>query len=132
MLYRLEVGKANDIYNVNRELGIQIGYLSHIARRINIPVIITNQIYADFEDKFRTNMVGGDLLKYQSKCLIELQKFKDSAVRKAILRKHRSIAENRESSSISSGKGSAPLIPEHVRTIFFGYSFTHISAERQQ
>ncbi|MFH1174042.1 MAG: DNA repair and recombination protein RadB [archaeon] len=96
LLYRLEIGRASDVYNVNRELGIQIGILSQIARKVNIPVLITNQIYADFEDKNRTNMVGGDLLKYQSKCLIELQKFKDRVVRKAILRKHRSLPENRE------------------------------------
>jgi len=39
-------------------------------------------------------MVGGDLLKYGSKCLIELQKFQ--SFRGMILRKHRSLAEGKE------------------------------------
>ena len=39
-------------------------------------------------------MVGGDLLKYGSKCLLELQIFKN--FRKSIIRKHRSIAAGKE------------------------------------
>jgi len=95
MLYRLELGKSNDIYEVNRELGRQIAYLTEIARKKNIPVLITNQVYADFEDKEKVNIVGGDLLKYGSKCLIELQ-ITPSGNRRAILKKHRSIAEEKE------------------------------------
>lgn len=94
MLYRLEIGQTKNIHTTNKELGLQIGFLSEIARRYNIPVIITNQVYSDFEDKTRTNMVGGDLLKYQSKCLIELQKLNNK--RRAILRKHRSLPDGRE------------------------------------
>ena len=40
-------------------------------------------------------MVGGDLLRYSSKCLIELKKASGS-VRVAQLKKHRSIAEGKE------------------------------------
>ncbi|MBU0471870.1 MAG: DNA repair and recombination protein RadB [Nanoarchaeota archaeon] len=94
MLYRLEIGKNKDIYNVNKELGIQLSYLSEIARKKNIPVLVTNQVYADFENKDQIKMVGGDILKYASKCLIELQKVGDA--RKAILRKHRSIRDGNE------------------------------------
>ena len=94
MIYRLEMGKAKDIYKVNRELGIQIGFLTEIARKKNIPVIITNQVYADFEKKDKIKMVGGDLLKYQSKCLVELEKLEDG-VRKATIVKHRSLPEGK-------------------------------------
>ena len=73
MLYRLELGKNEDVYEVNRELGKQIAFLSEITRKKHIPVLVTNQVYADFEDKEKVNIVGGDLLKYGSKCLIELQ-----------------------------------------------------------
>jgi len=45
----------------------------------------------DFNKEKTANMVGGDLLKYWSKCLIELQ-YKEGK-RKAILRKHRSLPE---------------------------------------
>jgi len=94
MLYRLELGKSEEVYDVNTALGRQIAYLVEIARRMKIPVLITNQVYADFENKDHVKMVGGDLLKYGSKCLIELQKFQ--SFRGMILRKHRSLAEGKE------------------------------------
>lgn len=102
MLYRLELGdaiSANDsekISQVNRNLANQLRTLNEIARKQNIPVIVTNQVYATFtqnhEDKDterRVSMVGGDLLKYWSKCLIELQNHYGK--RKLILKKHRSL-----------------------------------------
>ncbi len=60
-----------------------------------MPVLVTNQVYSPFEDKDSVNMVGGDILKYGSKCLIELQMAHKSN-RKALLRKRRSISEGRE------------------------------------
>ena len=95
MLYRLEMGKTKNVYEVNKQLGIQLGQLTEIARKNNIPILITNQGYADFENKGKVNIVGGDLLKYQSKCLIELQKV-ETGLRRAIIRKHRSIEEGKE------------------------------------
>jgi len=95
MLYRLELGKSEDPQQINRELGRQIAYLTQIARIKNIPILIANQVYADFEEKDKINMVGGDILKYGSKGLIELQ-ITPSGNRRAILRKHRSLAEEKE------------------------------------
>ncbi len=94
MLYRLELGKKEEIYEVNSTLARQIAYLTEIARRRKIPVLITNQVYADFENKNNVKMVGGDLLKYGSKCLIELKKFANC--RGFILKKHRSLPEGIE------------------------------------
>jgi len=95
MLYRLELGKNEDVYNINRELGRQIGFLTEIARNKNIPVLITNQVYTDFDEREKVNIVGGDILKYGSKCLIELQ-ITPNGNRRAILRKHRSIQAEKE------------------------------------
>ena len=55
--------------------------LAEISRKQNIPVLITNQVYMEFlsEEDFKkgvernTNIVGGDLFKYWSKCIIELK-----------------------------------------------------------
>ncbi|MFA6073498.1 MAG: DNA repair and recombination protein RadB [Candidatus Woesearchaeota archaeon] len=94
MLYRLEIGISKDNFKVNRDLGVQLVDMVQIARKFKIPVIITNQVYADFEDKNKINIVGGDILKYASKCLIELQK--TDTCKKAILRKHRSLPEGKE------------------------------------
>jgi len=101
MLYRLELAdaikseKTEKIKEVNRKLARQLRALNEIARKRNIPVIVTNQVYQQFirdeaEEKLEreVSMVGGDLLKYWSKCLIELQQ--THGKRKAILRKHRS------------------------------------------
>src|SRR3989338_2032943 len=95
MLYRLEFGKGENIQDVNRELGRQISSLTEIARKHSIPVIITNQVYSDFDEKDKVNIVGGDILKYGSKCLIELQ-ITQNGNRRLVLRKHRSIAEKKE------------------------------------
>ncbi|MEK6945281.1 MAG: DNA repair and recombination protein RadB [Nanoarchaeota archaeon] len=107
MLYRLELGdaikKKDDdgefVRAVNRTLAEQMKLLSLIARTQKIPVIITNQVYKEFqnEEDFRnkkeagTHIVGGDLFKYWCKCIIELKH--DSGKRKAILLKHRSLPE---------------------------------------
>ncbi|MFH1585584.1 MAG: DNA repair and recombination protein RadB [archaeon] len=103
MLYRLELGDAaktqddDEIRRVNREVAMQMKMLAEIARKQDIPIIITNQVYKEFlsrEDleqgiKPGVSIVGGDLLKYWSKCIIELTN--DRGKRKAILQKHRSL-----------------------------------------
>lgn len=94
MLYRLELGKSEDVYMINRELGKQISNLTEITRKNGIPVLVTNQVYANFEEKDKVNMVGGDIIKYGSKCLVELQMAR--GFRAATLRKHRSIPEGKE------------------------------------
>lgn len=94
MLYRLERKFGDDGHDFNRELGVQVEYLAEITRKKNIPVLVTNQVYTGF-DTGRVNMVGGDILKYGSKVLIELQML-NNGLRKAILRKHRYIAGETE------------------------------------
>lgn len=94
MLYRLELGKTRDVYNVNRELGLQLSYLTEIARKKNIPVLVTNQVYADLNKEGATKMVGGDILRYSSKCLIELTRLA-GGVRQVTLRKHRSLPDGK-------------------------------------
>lgn len=94
MLYRLELGKSEEVYDVNAALGRQIAYLVEIARKRKIPVLLTTQVYSDFDNRDQVKIVGGDLLKYGSKCLIELFRF--SNCRGWCLRKHRSLPEGLE------------------------------------
>lgn len=111
MLYRLELADAitskenEKIQAVNRKLANQLRILNEISRKQNIPVIITNQVYTSFvQDQNGQNlerqvsMVGGDLLKYWSKCLIEVQN--SFGKRKLILRKHRSLPQKEMSFEI--------------------------------
>ena len=95
MLYRLELSKSEDIHEVNIELGKQISYLTEIARKKNIPVLLANQVYTDFDYRDRVNIVGGDILKYGSKCLMELQ-ITPNGNRRCILKKHRSLEPEKE------------------------------------
>lgn len=105
MLYRLELGDAIQsrsdvrIQEVNRKLAWQLKQLNEIARNQKIPVVVTNQVYTEFlsSEELKqgvekgVSMVGGDLLKYWSKCLIELQN--NHGKRRLILKKHRSLPE---------------------------------------
>src|SRR3989344_467878 len=105
MLYRLELGDAiksgedEKIKGINREVAKQMRILAEISRKQDIPVLITNQVYSEFlseEDLKKgvertTNIVGGYLFKYWSKCIIELKN--ENGKRKAVLLKHRSLPE---------------------------------------
>ncbi len=91
-LYRLERTSGDNEFH--RELGLQIAALTEIARKKNIPVLCLNQVYAKF-DTNAVQVVGGDFVKFGSKCLIELQSG-NNGLRKAILRKHRSIPGEKE------------------------------------
>ncbi len=91
MHYRLELSQTTEGYEINSALARQIANLMKDAATHNIPIIVTSQVYADFKDKDRVNIVGGDILKNGSKCLIELHY--TNGIRKASLRKHRSIKE---------------------------------------
>lgn len=95
MLYRVELGRSVDVYKINKELGVQLNYLCEITRKKNVPVILTNQVYSNFDGSGRVNIVGGDIIKYSSKCFIELLNLKGS-LRSVILRKHRSIVGEKE------------------------------------
>ena len=100
-LYRLGFGdikdKEENMKELNWKMAEQMRILAEISRKQDIPVIVTNQVYSGFlsEEELRkgvakkTNLVGGDLLKYWSKCIIELSA--DGKKRKATLLKHRSL-----------------------------------------
>ncbi len=93
MLYRLQRSFKEDD-NFNHDLSLQMVWLNEIARKHNIPVLLTSQVYSSM-DTNRVRIVGGDILLYTSKCLLELESLHDGR-RKLILRKHRSIAGEKE------------------------------------
>lgn len=89
MLYRLERKFGEGTFH--HELGLQITTLNEICRKKNIPVVVCNQVYKGFDDQ-KGDMVGGDIVRYASKCLLELQSL-HGGKRRLILRKHRSLPE---------------------------------------
>jgi len=104
-LYRLELGEViklkddEKIREVNRKVAEQMRILSEISRKQKIPIIITNQVYGGFlsEEDWKkgvqkeVNIVGGDLFKYWSKCIIELKN--EGKRKRAVLLKHRSLPQ---------------------------------------
>ena len=87
MLYRLQRSfKEDDTHN--HDLSLQMLALNEITRKHNIPILLTSQVYSSF-DNGRVKIVGGDILLYTSKCLLELESY--NGKRRIILRKHRSI-----------------------------------------
>ncbi|MFB6116042.1 MAG: DNA repair and recombination protein RadB [Candidatus Nanosalina sp.] len=92
-LYRLKV-KGDNASEINNELSSQLSKLSGIARKQDIPVVVTNQVYTSFEED-DLEIVGRDVPRYWSKCLVQLSQ-NGEGVRKAEIAKHRSIAEGQE------------------------------------
>ena len=94
-LYRVDDMKS---YKLTKELRKQIQLLSNIARRYDIAVIITNQIYNSFDDEGNSEVkaVGGDILEYISKVIIRLERGEETDQRIATLKRHRSIPEGRQ------------------------------------
>lgn len=89
-LYRLKEGDSTQI---NRELGQQMALLSRIARKHDIAVVITNHIYSVFDGEGVIEPVGGTILKYWSKIVVELARANGLGDRSATLKRHRSRPE---------------------------------------
>ena len=87
--YKLELRKKEG-KEVNSILANQLTILKDLAKRHKIPVLITSQVYDDFEVKDKINMVGKFMQKF-SRCLIEMNK--DYKQRRLILKKHPDYAE---------------------------------------
>jgi len=94
MLYRFERKSGEAGFDFSHDLAMQVSYLSEITRRKNIPVLINNQVYTSFDDN-SIKMIGGEILKYGSKCLLEIQPLNNNK-RKILIRKHRSIAGEKQ------------------------------------
>ena len=94
-LYRVDDMKS---YKLSKELRKQIQLLSNLARSYDIAVIITNQIYNQFDDEGNNEVkaVGGDIIEYISKVIIKLERGDEINQRIATLKRHRSLPEGRQ------------------------------------
>ncbi len=94
-LYRVDDMKSSKL---NKELGKQMGILSKIARKYDVAVVLTNQIYSAFDDDGNNDVraVGGTILQYWSKVILQLERGDELNKRVATLRRHRSIPEGKQ------------------------------------
>lgn len=90
--YRAERGVEEDISSKRRSsLAWQLSLLNSIARKRNIAVLITNQVYLDTNTK-ELKPIGGHTLHHNAKTILFLRKI-GNGYREAILIKHRSLPE---------------------------------------
>jgi DNA repair protein RadB len=101
-LYRVEL-ESKDSMLLKRELANMITLLLGIARKHNIAVVITNQIYMDV-DKEELRAVGGNMLEHLSKAIVQLTRA-GVGKRIAVIKKHRSIPEGRSAEFEITAKG---------------------------
>jgi len=94
-LYRVDDMKSSKL---NKELGKQMGILSKIARKYDVAVVLTNQIYNAYDDEGNNDIraVGGTILQYWSKVIIQLERGDEVNKRVATLIRHRSIPEGKQ------------------------------------
>jgi RecA/RadA recombinase len=93
-LYRVKMSSENN-YELNKTLAKQLRSLVEIARKKEIPVLCTAQMYQDFDDPEQYNVVGGQIVQNMSKCLLEMRK-EDDDLRRLIIKKHRSQPSGKE------------------------------------
>ncbi|MFH1409866.1 MAG: AAA family ATPase [Nanoarchaeota archaeon] len=121
MPYRLELARDDPLV-VNRKMAIHLDMLSSIAQKARIPIIVINHVYTPF-GKQDVLPVGGDLLLYRCKCIVELQKHDKKRV--ALLKKHRFQAEA-GTGFIITDQGLLPERSEHSQGPLHGEDRTGV------
>ena len=90
-LYRIELADKK-FPKVNQELSKQMELLRQISKTKKIPVLVINSLSADIENRKDLRIVGGQIISYGSKCVLEVKKANKNN-RVLILRKHGNLGE---------------------------------------
>jgi DNA repair protein RadB len=91
MFYRLS--SREDERTERRVLAGQSARLLTLARRMNLPVVVTSQVYTDVGTG-TFEALGGNVLHHNAKAIIRLERLAPGK-RRAVLTKHRHLAEGR-------------------------------------
>ena len=89
-LYRSELEDVERQIKIKRELIAQLTFLLGLARKFDMAVVITNQVFTDIKTG-EEKPLGGPSIDHISKVILGLEKLNKN--RKAILDKHRSEPE---------------------------------------
>ncbi len=88
--YRLERAEDGNEGDALRAVTGQITHLLSLARKHNLAVVLTNQVFAD-PDSDRTRPLGGNTLEHWTGTIVRIERFRGGN-RRATLEKHRSKA----------------------------------------
>lgn len=91
MFYRL--ASKDEERAERRVLAGESAKLLTLARRRNVPVVVTSQVYTDIETG-TFEALGGNVLHHNAKTIIRLERLAPGK-RRAVLMKHRHLAEGR-------------------------------------
>ncbi|WP_255194485.1 DNA repair and recombination protein RadB [Natronobeatus ordinarius] len=86
--YRLERGEDAAEGDALRAVTRQITHLLSLARKHDLAVVVTNQVFAD-PDSDRTRPLGGNTLEHWTGAVVRIERFRGGN-RRATLEKHRS------------------------------------------
>jgi len=86
--YRLERTGDGDGGEALRSVARQVTHLLSLARKYDLAVVLTNQVFAD-PDSDRTRALGGNTLEHWTGVVVRLERFRGGN-RRATLEKHRS------------------------------------------
>lgn len=89
--YRLQRGEDVEGGEALRDVAGQITHLLSLARKHDLAVLITNQVYTDVETE-KTRALGGHTLTHWTGTVVRLDRFRGGN-RRASLEKHRAKAE---------------------------------------
>jgi DNA repair protein RadB len=89
--YRLT--RKDDEKGVRKSLSPQLARLLVVARHMQVPVLLTSQVYTDIE-KGTFEPLGGHVLLHNAKAIIRLDKV-GASTRRAVIIKHRHLEEGR-------------------------------------
>ena len=87
--------RVEDDSSKSHLLGKQMQMLSALAINYDLAVLVTNQIYASFDEESEEDFspVGGTIIQYRSKIIIELKREEGTNQRIAILKRHKTKRE---------------------------------------
>lgn len=102
LFYRATLGSEQEMESM-RFFSQQIIKLLTVARKKNIPIVVTSQVYTDI-DSGEFEPIGGQTLKHNAKTIIRIEKIGKNK-RRAILVKHRSISEGVYADFMLTGNG---------------------------
>ncbi|MFB6298818.1 MAG: DNA repair and recombination protein RadB [Halobacteriales archaeon] len=88
--YRLERSGEQESGESLREVARQVAHLLSLARRFDLAILVTNQVYTDPETD-RLRPLGGQTLAHWTGIVVRLERFRGGN-RRATLEKHRSQA----------------------------------------
>ncbi len=102
IFYRMGLGTDQESF-MRRSLAYQLNQLLTTARRMEVPAVITTQVYHDLK-KDQVCPIGGHLMQHGAKAILRLEKV-GRGVRRAVICKHRSRPEGRSCLFYLTGRG---------------------------